>query len=157
MNASSLKDATEDFLANQIVVSNADMANDAPTSINPGWILTGRPEHRIKQLAHSRDRNSHSVAWDCTAGRFNWHYSEDETLVVLTGEAFVRVNGDQETRIGPGDVVFFPAGSSAVWRVPEYIRKVAFMRQPIPPPLGFGVRALNALLRRAGIRRTAAL
>src|SRR5215831_3447751 len=147
----------EDCLTNSMVVSNADTANDMPTSINPSWILNGHPQHRIKQLARSADRSSYSVAWDCTAGLFNWHYTDDETLVVLTGEAFIRVDNEKETRIGPGDVVFFPAGSSAVWRVPEYIRKVAFMRQPIPPPLRFGVRALNALLRRAGIRRTAAL
>jgi len=155
--SASVSDATEDILANSIVVANADMANDAPTSVNPGWILNGRPEHRIKQLAHSRDRFSHSVAWDCTAGLFEWHYSEDETLVVLTGEAFICVNSEKERRIGPGDVVFFPAGSSAVWRVPEYIRKVAFMRRPIPPPFGFGVRALGALLRIAGIGRVAGL
>jgi uncharacterized cupin superfamily protein len=124
------------------------MANDVPTSINPSWILTGSPQHRVKQLARSADRGSYSVAWDCTAGLFNWHYTQEETLVVLTGEAFIRVNDASETRIGPGDVVFFPAGSSAVWRVPEYIRKVAFMREPIPPPLRFGVRAVNAFFRR---------
>jgi hypothetical protein len=97
------------------------------------------------------------MAWDCTAGRFQWHYNVDETLVVLAGEAFISSDGGEETRIGPGDVVYFPAGVSATWRVTDYIRKVAFLRQPVPPPFGFGVRAWHAFLRMAGIRKTGGL
>jgi uncharacterized cupin superfamily protein len=139
-------------LSKSIVIATADTTSVKPTSVTPSWILTGKPENRAKRLAESRDRNSYTMAWDCTAGRFNWHYNLDETVVVLSGEAFISSDGLEETRIGPGDVVYFPAGCSATWRVTDYIRKVAFLRQPIPPPLGFGVRAWNALLRILGLR-----
>ncbi|HXR17356.1 MAG TPA: hypothetical protein VN777_14275 [Terriglobales bacterium] len=50
--------------------------------ITPDWVLSGTPELRSKMLVRSRDWNSHVVIWECTAGRFNWHYSGDEPVVV---------------------------------------------------------------------------
>ena len=38
-------------------------------------------------------------------------------------------------RFGPGDVIFFPAGSTATWDVESYVRKVAFCRKVLPAPL----------------------
>src|SRR5438477_1231038 len=111
-------------------------------------VLEGKPETRSKELGRSNDRTSYVMAWDCTAGRFNWHYNKDESLVVLTGEAFITCDGAEERRIGPGDTVFFPAGTSARWRVPKYIRKVAFMRHTMPRPAGYGVLAWNLILRK---------
>jgi len=134
-------------MSSSIVIAAADTTNVKPTSITPAWILAGKPENRAKQLALSKDRNSYTMVWDCTAGSFDWHYNLDETLVVLEGEAYISFDGAAERRIGPSDVVFFPGGCSATWRVPNYIRKVAFLRHPIPPPGGFCVRAWNALLR----------
>src|SRR5690242_805051 len=134
-------------MSQSIVIAAADTATVKPASVVPSWILTGKPETRAKQLSRSKDRTSYTMVWDCTAGRFNWHYDVDETLVVLSGEAFVTYDGGEESRIGPGDVVFFPAGCTATWRVTNYIRKVAFLRQPIPPPVALGVRAWNLFLR----------
>ena len=130
-----------------IVVASAGMDLEA-TGISPDWILSGKPETRAKEFARSRDRTSHGVVWDCTAGRFNWHYNKDEGLVVITGEAFISYDGGDERRIGPGDIVFFPAGTSATWRVPDYIRKVAFLRHTMPRPAGFCVLAWNLILRK---------
>jgi uncharacterized protein len=90
------------------------------------------------------------MVWDCTAGRFNWNYNKDETLVVLAGEAFI-TNDGEERRIAPGDVVFFPAGSSSTWRVPTYVRKVCFLRHTIPWPCGWGVLAWNKFLQLMGL------
>lgn len=134
-------------MSKSIVIAAADTTNVRATSVTPSWILAGKPETRAQQLSRSKDRNSYTMVWDCTAGNFNWYYSLDETLVVLEGEAFIKSDGLEERRIGAGDVVFFPAGCSATWRVTNYIRKVAFLRHPIPPPIGFGVRAWNALVR----------
>jgi len=134
-------------MSKSIVIAATDTADLEATRISPGWVLNGRPETRSKQLARSHDRTSCAVVWDCTAGHFNWHYNKDETLVVLTGEAFISIEKGQERRIGPGDIVFFPAGTSATWRVTSYIRKVAFLRHTMPRPLGFGVLVWNFLLR----------
>src|SRR5438552_4874360 len=134
-----------------IVIANAHTAELEATLISPDWVLSGRPETRSKQLVYSHDRTSCAMVWDCTAGHFSWHYNKDETLVVLTGEAFICTEKGEERRIGPGDIVFFPAGTSATWRVTSYIRKVAFLRHTMPRPLGFGVLAWNKLLRIVGL------
>ena len=131
----------------KIVIATADTTDIRPSSVTPSWILTGKPEKRAKRLMQSGDRTAETMVWDCTAGSFNWHYNLDETLVVLSGEAFISADGVEETRIGPGDVVYVPAGCSVTWRVTDYIRKVAFLRHPVPPPFGIGVRAWSALLR----------
>ena len=143
-------------MSKSIVFVAADTTDINPTSIYPSWILTGKPESRGKILGLSRDRTCYTVVWDCTAGSFNWHYNKEETFIVLAGEAFISSDGVEERRVGPGDVVFFPAGCSATWRVTNYIRKFAIVRYPIPSPMGFGVRAWNNLRDklRQGMRRT---
>jgi uncharacterized cupin superfamily protein len=125
----------------------ADLQGPAE-QLSPEQVLEGKPETRSRELARSNDKTFYCMVWDCTAGRFNWNYNKDESLVVLTGEAFISYDGGEERRIGPGDAVFFPAGTKARWRVPKYIRKVAFVRHTMPRPAGFGVRAWNVLLRK---------
>jgi hypothetical protein len=135
-------------MSKSIVMAAAATADLEPAPVSPDWILDGTPEMRSKELARSHDRTSYIMVWDCTAGRFNWHYNKDETLVVISGEAFITNEKGEERRIGPGDIVFFPAGTSAAWHVTSYIRKVAFLRHTMPRPLGLGVLAWNLLLRK---------
>jgi uncharacterized protein len=145
-------------MSKSVVITTPTTDGLNPSSITTDWILEGKPESRSKELARSHDRTSHSMVWDCTAGSFDWHYNKDETLVILSGEAFIRSEKDgEERRIGPGDFVFFPAGTSATWRVPKYIKKVAFLRHTMPRPFGYGVLAWNLLLRLAGLRTSSGL
>ena len=139
-------------MSGSIVVVAANTARLEDSPISSAWILAGRPEARITLLATSRDRNSQVVAWECTAGEFVWHYAEDETAVILSGEAFVTNDAGAECRLAEGHVAFFPGGSSSRWRVTRPIRKVAVLRQDLPPPLGFGLRAWHKLLRVLGLR-----
>jgi uncharacterized protein len=134
-------------MSKSIVIADAATADLKTAPIARDWILDGSPETRNKEIAKSLDQASSILVWDCTAGRFNWHYSTDETLVVTSGEAFISDQNGGERRIGPGDIVFFPAGTSATWRVPTYIRKVAVLRQTMPRPVRYGVRACNLLRR----------
>lgn len=127
-----------------------------PSPIPPSWILSGTPEARNKHLAKTHDRTSYIVIWNCTPGRFNWHYSEDETLVVLSGEAWITDDKGHERRLGAGDMGFFPAGSTATWRVTQTVRKVAVLKRSIPRPVELGLRAWNKALRMTGLRRVAA-
>ena len=46
-------------------------------------------------------------------------------------------------KVGPGDMVFFPAGSRSTWHVTKEIRKVAVCRHNMPRPLGYALRAWN--------------
>jgi len=144
-------------VSKSIVIAPTADADLRATPIMPDAVLNGTPHTRSKELARSHDRTSHVMLWDCTAGRFTWYYSRDETLVVLDGEAFITNDKGEERRIGTGDVVFFPAGTSSRWYVPEYIRKVAFLRQSMPRPIGFGVRVWNLMLRVGRLRVPMAL
>jgi hypothetical protein len=107
------------------------------------WIIEGAPQARSKRLAQSADGTSMIMAWSCTAGRFNWHYAVDETLHIISGEVFVSDENGTVCRLGPGDMVFFPAGSSSTWYVPEHVRKLAVCRQSMPRPFGILLRAWN--------------
>jgi len=137
-------------MTKSILVATAETADlqGPATPLPQSQVLEGKPETRSRELARSNDKTFYTMIWDCTAGRFNWDYNKDESLVVLTGEAFISYAGGEERRIGPGDTVFFPAGTSACWRVPNYIRKVAFLRHTMPKPAGYGVLAWNLLLRK---------
>jgi ethanolamine utilization protein EutQ (cupin superfamily) len=83
------------------------------------------------------------MAWSCTAGRFNWHYTVDETVHIISGEVFVTNEKGQVCRLGPGDMAFFPAGSRSTWRVPEHVRKLAVCRHGMPWLMGIGLRCWN--------------
>jgi uncharacterized cupin superfamily protein len=131
-----------------IVIAPSTVVTDlAPAPIHPGWIIAGNPEARSRQLARSQDGASAVMAWSCTAGRFNWYYSVDETVHIVAGEVFITDATGEERRLGPGDSAFFPSGSHSVWRVPVEVRKVAVCRQTMPRAFGFALRAWNKLAR----------
>ena len=140
-----------------IVIEATASASLEPAPISPDWILAGTPEARSKLLAKSNDRISSIVVWECTAGRFNWHYSDDETVVVISGEVFITTEKGEVRRLGQGDMGFFPAGSSCTWRVDDRVKKVAILRKSLPPLLGIGVRAWNKLLRIVRLRSQSSL
>jgi uncharacterized protein len=117
-----------------------------PAPIPSHWVIEGKPQARSKRLAASADGTSIIVAWSCTAGRFKWNYTVDETIHVISGEVFVTDEKGDVRRIGPGDMVFFPAGSVSTWHVPHYVRKFAVCRHSMPRPLGFALRAWNKLV-----------
>jgi hypothetical protein len=125
--------------------------------ITPGWVLAGAPVSRSKSVARSYDWTENIVVWDCTAGSFEWHYCQDETAVVISGEAFILDKQGAERRLGPGDVVFFPAGASCTWRVPERIRKIAVVRETMWRPFGLGLKVWKKLLRMTGLAAKAPL
>src|SRR6202142_4564745 len=96
--------------------------------IVPSWILDGKPVARQELLSSSADGTASTYFWDCTAGRFNWFYSFDETLHILEGSVTLKFPDGQSRHAAAGDVVFFPVGSRAEWTVDSYIRMLAFCR-----------------------------
>src|SRR5262245_5766413 len=143
-------------MASPIVTATAASTELRPAPIASSWILSGRPDARNKQMALSDDRTSYVMVWDCAPGEFNWHYTEDETVVIVSGEVFI-TDDKGERRLGPGDFAFFPAGCSCKWRVTNHVRKVAVLRTALPYPLAFAARAWNKLLKVLGIRGEAPL
>jgi uncharacterized cupin superfamily protein len=122
-------------------------ANLVSNPIQPAWILDGKPVARLELLSSSADGTASTYFWDCTAGRFNWFYSFDETFHVLEGAVTLKYPSGGSHRVVAGDTVFFPAGSSAEWTVDRYIRKLAFCRTPVPGYLTF-VRQMVRRLKR---------
>ena len=115
------------------------------------WILSGAPAARSRMLSRSRDWTSSVVVWECTAGSFRWYYSQDETVLFLTGEAFLLQENGEERRFGPGDLAFFPSGTTCTWRVAQSVRKVAVLRESMWKPLGVGLKAWKKILRTVGL------
>ncbi len=139
------------MLKNTIVHSNRDVALK-PSPINPAWILEGQPVARNVVLSRSEDTTACTIMWDCTAGKFNWHYAFDETVHILEGSVIVSSENTPPKRLEAGDVAFFPVGTKAHWHVETYVRKVAFCRHVILPrqalPVIRAVRWARGLLRR---------
>jgi uncharacterized protein len=127
-----------------LITSGKTAANFVSCPIRPEWILEGTPVARLELLSSSADGTASTYYWDCTAGRFNWYYSFDETLYILEGSVTLKSRSGATRLVVAGDTVFFPAGSSAEWTVDSYIRKLAFCRTPLP---GFLVTARNLVRR----------
>jgi uncharacterized protein len=134
-----------DMTAGTFITVGTSTANLVSNPIQPGWILDGKPAARLALLSSSADGTASTYFWDCTAGRFNWFYSFDETFHVLEGEVSLKYPSGQSHRVVSGDTVFFPAGSSAEWTVDRYIRKLAFCRTPVPGYLTFARQMVRRL------------
>ena len=122
----------------------------SPSSIPAEWVLSGTPKAWNREVSNSSDRISQIVVWECTAGIFKWHYKKDESVTVISGEAFLIKPDGQEVRFGAGDVGFFPAGIVCTWRVPGPFRKVAVLREPMWRPIGYVAKAWNRFLQVVG-------
>jgi uncharacterized protein len=116
-----------------------------PAPIPADWITEGAPQARSKRLATSADGTASVMAWSCTPGRFTWHYTVDEFIHIISGEIVVTDENGQSRRLGPGDMVFFPAGSVSHWQVTKEVRKFAVCRHSMPRPLGLALRVWNRL------------
>lgn len=128
-----------------------DAARLQAAPIEPSWIVGGRPQARCAELTRSRDGTAATFVWDCTAGEFDWTFAADETVHILQGEVVVD-DGSGPRTLRPGDVALFHAGSTCRWRVPAYVKKLAFLRDPIPRPAMLAIRSwrrLKALTRGA--------
>ncbi len=121
-----------------------------PSPIEPSWVVAGNPVARASELMRSSDKSTWTVVWDCTAGSFEWIYNCDETIHIMEGSIVLKDDHSGPTRLGPGDVVFFPKGSRVHWEVEGYVKKVAFLRNVIPNPMTIPykvARRLKAMLR----------
>lgn len=116
--------------------------------IRDSWILEGEPNARIAVLSDgSSDRSAFTVMWDCTAGRFNWFYSIDETVYILEGAVCLTFPSGATRQLVAGSSYFFARGTQAEWQVHDYVRKVAFCHEPLSAKVFIAKRAFRALRR----------
>jgi uncharacterized protein len=118
-----------------------------PAPIDPSWVIDGNPQARARQLYKSLDRQVWTVVWECTEGRFNWHYGCDETILILEGSIVLESDSLPPTRYGVGDSILFRRGAHVRWHVEGYVKKLAVCHRVLPSPLTFIVRSLGALKR----------
>lgn len=130
-----------------IVISQPADATMSASTIPSDWILDGQPQARSAVLSRSTDGTAVTVVWETTKGTFRWHFGVDETVNVLEGEVFVTDEKNVEHRLGPGDVAYFPGGSWSTWRVPDRLRKIAFIRHGVSGPAALVARAWSRVTR----------
>jgi len=136
-------------LPQHLVIANPATVDLSPSPFPAEWVLDGTPQAHATAIAHSRDGAMTVIAWSCTKGRFRWHYTVDEMAHILAGEVFITDQSGVERRLGPGDTVFFAAGTSNVWLITQDIRKVAVCHVAVPKLVGLGLRIWNKLCRTA--------
>jgi uncharacterized cupin superfamily protein len=115
--------------------------------IMSSWIIEGDPQASACDLSKSADGLASTIVWHCTAGKFNWYYDFDETILILEGGIVLESDTMKPTRYGPGDVIFFRDGAHARWHVETYVKKLAFCRKTQPVWLGFALRVVGKLKR----------
>jgi uncharacterized protein len=119
----------------------------APRPIEPSWIIEGNPDAQCSVLSQSADGLASTMVWQCSAGKFNWHYDFDETILILEGSIVLESDTMPPTRYGPGDVIFFKDGAHARWHVEGHVRKLAFCRKTQPVLLGLALRVISKIKR----------
>ena len=137
--------------ADNVLIADPASVELRPDPIRREWILSGVPQAASEILARSRDWLSVLVVWECSAGRFKWHYTRDETLIVVSGAASIVDEQGVEQHFGPGDVVFLPAGASRIWNIEDRVRKIALVRETLWPPLGMAAKVFKKAARTVGI------
>jgi uncharacterized cupin superfamily protein len=115
---------TDLVYAASAVAQHADL-DDSP--IPPDWVLEGSPRARVSGLVKSPDGRTDVALWDCTAGKFRWEFARDETVYILEGAVHVTCASGAEHLLSAGDVGYFPAGTTSVWTVDAYVKKVAVL------------------------------
>ena len=134
------------FLMSRELIEIAKLTVDlTPRPIEPSWIIEGRPDASWCVLSQSADGLASTMVWHCTAGKFNWYYDFDETILILEGGIVLESDTMPPTRYGPGDVIFFRDGAHARWHIESHVKKLAFCRKTQPVWLGFALRVFLKL------------
>ena len=130
------------------LIETANLAvNLTPRPIEPSWIIEGNPLAQSSVLSQSADGLASTIVWQCSAGKFNWYYDFDETILILEGAIVLENDTMPPTRYGPGDVIFFRDGAHAKWHIEDHVRKLAFCRKTHPVLLAFAFRVLSKIMR----------
>jgi uncharacterized protein len=119
--------------------------NLTPRPIEPSWIIEGKPDARWCVLSQSADGLASTMVWECSAGKFNWYYDFDETVLILEGSIVLESDTLPSKRYAAGDVIFFKDGAHARWHIEDRVRKLAFCRKTQPVWLGFALRVVLKL------------
>lgn len=140
---------TRDAVRTIEAVRLSDIALE-PSPIEPSWVLDGEPRARVAEWSRSTDGTTTTNVWDCTAGRFRWYFSVDEIVHIMDGSVTVSSEDHPPRTLYAGDAALFRAGTWSEWHVTDYVRKHAILRQNLPAPVSFVMKALGSMRYRGG-------
>lgn len=140
-------------MTQDIQIVSSDQATYKSAPIPADWVVAGTPTASNAVQFLSADKLQFTLYWHCTAGSFRWHYDEDETIQVLEGGMTLCFDNGSTRYCGPGDLVFFPAGTTCVWIIEKEVRKLAFFREPAPSLFAVPIRLMRKLVDSSGLRR----
>ncbi len=130
-----------------IVRSSESLPTLEAAPIPGSWIVAGSPQARAVELTPGGRGQCSSGLWSCSAGEFDWCYTTDEVVRIISGYAHLRfVDHEQSARAG--DVVAFRGGTVVRWTIPEYVEKFWVLGPP-PTLLARVERKLTNILRRS--------
>jgi len=118
--------------AGPLVVAQAGASLSPPSPLPGDWVLEGEPRTSVMHHSTSRDGMATTVVWECTPGSFTWSYDCDETLYIIEGAATLTEPAGGRHSIGPGSIIYCPAGYVIRWDVSHTLRKVATERRTLP-------------------------
>ena len=93
-----------------------------PMPLDASQVISGNPQASGAILWKSPDGKHCNGIWECTPGVFDYTHT-DETATLVAGRVTVTPQGGEALELGPGDVAFFPEGSTTRWEVHETVRK----------------------------------
>jgi len=128
--------------------SSVDTLELASAPIKPVWILEGNPEARSHEHSASADLSASTAVWDSTAGTFRWYFGWDETVYILEGDVDVTDEDGKTIKLVKGDIAYFRGGTWVTWKIDHYVKKVAFMRRPLPKQTASLVYRFTDFIRR---------
>jgi len=117
-----------------------------PADIAPSSVISGNPQARVKLIAQADDEEVNAALWDCTAGKFKWHFRSDELVHILEGAVTVSTTDGPTRHLKQGDVAYFAAGTDSVWDVKVYVKKLAVIRSNRESMVRRAQRKINRLL-----------
>jgi uncharacterized protein len=115
----------------ETVISSTDLTS---WPLPEDWVQSGDPAASGAVISRSDDSRIVRGVWECTPGTFNWTFSYDETLVVVSGRATVDLDTGETIELEPGVMAFFGRGHEATWTVHETLRKAFHADSPDPLP-----------------------
>ncbi len=115
-----------------------------PAPIEPAWILDGYPMASSRILFESPDRMATTLIWECTPGKFEWHYDSEESIILIEG--IVTLSNEAGIReLHRGDAAVFVPGDVVLWDVKERVRKFAVWRTPLGKTASLAMRGARRL------------
>lgn len=98
-----------------------------PDPFDPDQVVDGQPEAWDYPLSVSGDGAEVAGLWMCTPGTFT-DTEEEESFLVIRGNAEVEMADGTRIVLGPGDTHSFRAGEKTVWTVTQPLVKSYWAR-----------------------------